>query len=74
MYQINVGYQIDVGLGILVKINRGRILNKRRLRNILPSIIEAFGIYTKSIGTLLLIRATHCFPHEVQTKHVICIT
>ena len=28
-YQINVGYQINVALGILVKINKRRASNKR---------------------------------------------
>ena len=32
-YQINVGYQIEVALGILVKINESRVSNKRSLEN-----------------------------------------
>ena len=33
VYRINVGYQINVGLGILFKNNRRRVSNKCRLGN-----------------------------------------
>ena len=33
VYGINVGYLINVGLGILVENNRRRVWNKRRLGN-----------------------------------------